>query len=94
MDSDVLFEIIAAANYMTITPLLNLACLWVTFDMQGKNIDQVRTWSAAIATAAFFATLEDFCKEVTVTSLVLHTSPTRNNVLTLFFFLHLYLFYN
>ena len=41
MDSADLFEVIAAANYMTIKPLLDLACLWITFQMMGKNTSQV-----------------------------------------------------
>ena len=37
-----LFKIIAAANYMTIKPLLDLCCLFLTFEMQGKSADEVR----------------------------------------------------
>lgn len=36
-----LFELLAAANYMTIKPLLELICLWVTFQLQGKDVEQV-----------------------------------------------------
>jgi len=41
LNNDDLFELIAAANYMTIKPLLDLACLWVTFQMQGKTVQDV-----------------------------------------------------
>lgn len=41
LESVDLFEIVAAANYMTIKPLLDLSCLWVTFAMQGKTVSQV-----------------------------------------------------
>jgi hypothetical protein len=37
-----LLELLAAANYMTIKPLLELICLWVTFQLQGKNYEQIR----------------------------------------------------
>jgi hypothetical protein len=37
-----LIELLAAANYMTIKPLLDLICLWVTFQLQGKSSEQVR----------------------------------------------------
>lgn len=41
MEIEEIFEIVAAANFMTIKPLLDLACLWVTFEMQGKSVQEV-----------------------------------------------------
>jgi len=45
MDSADLFEVIAAANYITIKPLLDLACLWITFQMMGKSTSEVSDFS-------------------------------------------------
>jgi hypothetical protein len=41
MDRDVILEILVAANYMNIPPLLNLACPWVTFELEGKTAEEV-----------------------------------------------------
>lgn len=40
---DMLFELLTAANYMGIKPLLDLACLKVTFQLNGKNAEEIRT---------------------------------------------------
>ena len=37
-----LFDLLTAANYMAIKPLLDLAVLRVTFELMDKNVDQVR----------------------------------------------------
>lgn len=42
MPDGTLFEVLAAANYMEIQPLLDLACLRITFSLQGKNAEEVR----------------------------------------------------
>jgi len=42
MPRDMLFEVLRAANYMSIPPLLDLACLKVTFQLHGRNADEVR----------------------------------------------------
>lgn len=39
---DMLFELLTAANYMGIKPLLDLACLKVTFQLNGKNAEEIR----------------------------------------------------
>ena len=39
-----LFNILTAANYMEIQPLLDLCCLKVTFKLQGKNAEEVGSW--------------------------------------------------
>jgi hypothetical protein len=36
-----LFDVLAAANYMEIKPLLDLTCLGVTFILMGKNAEEV-----------------------------------------------------
>ena len=36
-----LFDVLSAANYMEIKPLLDLACLKVTFTLKGKNAEEV-----------------------------------------------------
>ena len=41
MDRDMIFEILGAANYMNIKPLLDLACLRVTFELTGKSAEEV-----------------------------------------------------
>ena len=42
MSQDMLFEILTAANYMGIKPLLDLACLKVTFQLNGKDAEEIR----------------------------------------------------
>lgn len=42
MPQEMLFEVLRAANYMAIPPLLDLACLKVTFQLHGCNAEQVR----------------------------------------------------
>lgn len=42
MNQDMLFELITAANFLGIPPLLNLTCLKVTFLIPGKNEEEVR----------------------------------------------------
>lgn len=39
---EMLFEILTAANYMGIKPLLDLCCLKVTFIINGKNAEEIR----------------------------------------------------
>jgi S-phase kinase-associated protein 1 len=41
-DREMLFELVTAANYMVIKPLLDLTCLKVTFDLTGKNAEEIR----------------------------------------------------
>lgn len=41
MPQEILFEVMRASNYMTIPPLLDLACLKVTFQLHGKTAEQV-----------------------------------------------------
>jgi S-phase kinase-associated protein 1 len=43
MDRDALFELVAAANYLDLKPVLDLACLRVTFLLSGRNADEIRT---------------------------------------------------
>jgi len=42
MENDMLFDVLRAANYMSITPLLDLACLKVTFQLHGRNAEEVK----------------------------------------------------
>jgi S-phase kinase-associated protein 1 len=42
MERPMLFDVVTAANYMAVTPLLNLACLKVTFELTGKSADEIR----------------------------------------------------
>ena len=41
MPDQMLFEVLTAANYMHIQPLLDLACLKVTYKIQGKDAEEV-----------------------------------------------------
>lgn len=42
MTRNMLFSLLTAANYMGIKPLLDLACLKVTFQLNGKNSEEIR----------------------------------------------------
>lgn len=42
MDRDMLFNMLSAANFLGIKPLLDLTCLKVTFQITGKNAEEVR----------------------------------------------------
>ena len=42
VDQDVLFELILAANYMDIKPLLDLTCATVASLIKGKNAEEIR----------------------------------------------------
>lgn len=42
MPRELLFEVLTAANYMTIKPLLDLCCLRVTFQLTNKSAEEVR----------------------------------------------------
>lgn len=42
MERPILFDILTASNYMGIKPLLDLACLKVTFELTGKSPDEIR----------------------------------------------------
>jgi hypothetical protein len=48
MSDQLLFEVLAAANYMEIQPLLDLACLRVTFEIQGKDAEAVCWYSVML----------------------------------------------
>jgi hypothetical protein len=41
MNKEMLFRVLAAANFMEIPPLLDLACLWCTFQISGKSPEEV-----------------------------------------------------
>mmetsp|Transcript_13109 Transcript_13109/g.36207 ORF Transcript_13109/g.36207 Transcript_13109/m.36207 type:complete len:168 (-) Transcript_13109:587-1090(-) len=40
---EMLFELLTAANYMGIKPLLDLVCLKITFQLTGKSAEEIRT---------------------------------------------------
>ena len=42
LERDLLYEVLRAGNYLDIRPLLDLACLKLAFQLQGKNVDEVR----------------------------------------------------
>jgi len=42
IDRPMIFDLLTAANYMGIRPLLDLACLSVTFELSGKNAEEIR----------------------------------------------------
>jgi S-phase kinase-associated protein 1 len=42
MERPMLFDVLTAANYMGVKPLLDLACLKVTFELIGKSADEIR----------------------------------------------------
>ena len=42
MSQEMLFELLTAANYMGIKALLDLACLKVTFQLNGKSAEEIR----------------------------------------------------
>ena len=41
IEREMLFELLTAANYMDIKPLLDLACLRVTFELSQKTAEEV-----------------------------------------------------
>jgi len=41
-DRETVFNLLTAANYMGIKPLLDLTCLRVTFELTGKNAEEIR----------------------------------------------------
>lgn len=41
LSRDMLFDLLTAANFMGIKPLLDLTCLKVTFQLTGKNAEEV-----------------------------------------------------
>jgi S-phase kinase-associated protein 1 len=43
LEQDLLFEMILAANYMDIKPLLDLACAKVASKIKNKNPEQIRS---------------------------------------------------
>jgi hypothetical protein len=53
VDRDLLFELLTAANFMGIKPLLDLTCLKVTFQLTGKNADEVSSFTFPTATLVF-----------------------------------------
>mmetsp|Transcript_3984 Transcript_3984/g.7954 ORF Transcript_3984/g.7954 Transcript_3984/m.7954 type:complete len:179 (-) Transcript_3984:106-642(-) len=44
IEREMLFELLTAANYMDIKPLLDLACLRVTFELSQKTAEEIRTY--------------------------------------------------
>jgi hypothetical protein len=54
VDRDMLFELLTAANFMGIKPLLDLTCLKVTFQLTGKSADEVGAF-LTLAMAECFA---------------------------------------
>ena len=55
LERDLLYEVLRAGNYLDIRPLLDLACLKLAFQLQGKNVDEV---SLATQKMIDFRTLE------------------------------------
>lgn len=43
IDKEILFELILAANYMDIRPLLDLCCAKVASMIRGKTVEQIRS---------------------------------------------------
>lgn len=41
-DQDMLFNLLTAANFMGIKELLDLTCLKVTFQLTGRNAEEIR----------------------------------------------------
>jgi S-phase kinase-associated protein 1 len=41
LSREMLFDMLTAANFMGIKPLLDLTCLKVTFQLTGKNAEEV-----------------------------------------------------
>jgi S-phase kinase-associated protein 1 len=42
LSREMLFDLLTAANFLGIKPLLDLTCLKVTFQLTGKNAEEVR----------------------------------------------------
>lgn len=42
VDREVLFQLVAAANFMDIKPLLDLTCLAVSVSIKGKSVEELR----------------------------------------------------
>ena len=49
IEREMLFELLTAAYYMDIKPLLDLACLRVTFELSQKSAEEVCTANSLIA---------------------------------------------
>jgi S-phase kinase-associated protein 1 len=55
-----LFEVLTAANYMNIKPLLDLACLEITFKLTGMSAEQVsECFPAYLELERFIYALQD-----------------------------------
>ena len=53
-------DLLRAANYMDIKPLLDLACLKVTFMLNGKSENEVRPWRISQPTFAWSRGFDSF----------------------------------
>ena len=42
--NETLFRVLAAANFMSIRPLLDLCCLEITFNLQGKDAEEIQQY--------------------------------------------------
>lgn len=43
MEREMLFKLVAAANYLNIKPLLDLTCLAVSISIKGKSVEELRS---------------------------------------------------
>jgi hypothetical protein len=42
MEEALVFKVLSAANFMHIDKLIDLVCLWCTFQIQGRNAEEIR----------------------------------------------------
>lgn len=54
IEREMLFELLTAANYMDIKPLLDLACLRVTFELSQKSAEEVSYGSKQVEYTPFY----------------------------------------
>jgi S-phase kinase-associated protein 1 len=43
VDREVMFQLVAAANFLNIKPLLDLTCLAVSVSIKGKSVEELRS---------------------------------------------------
>ena len=63
VDGDMVFDMLTAANFMGIKPLLDLTCLKVTFQLTGKSAEEVSVLavSGIFCRNYYFLNMANYC---------------------------------